>query len=42
MIGELCGIAAAGDPVQALFHQTNDDLNRFMTESNIPLNLKVK
>ena len=29
IIGEICGIAAVGDPVNNLFRQTHDDLNRF-------------
>jgi len=35
IIGQICGLAAAGDPVQHIFHQTNDDINRLMRDTNI-------
>jgi len=35
IIGQICGIAASGDPVQMEFYQTNDDMNRLMRETNI-------
>jgi hypothetical protein len=37
IIGQICGIAAAGDPVLNEFHAVNDDLNRFMDSTAIPL-----
>jgi len=37
IIGEICGIAAAGDPVDREFHQVNDDMNRVMDTMNLPM-----
>jgi potassium voltage-gated channel Eag-related subfamily H protein 7 len=37
IIGQICGIAAAGDPVLNEFHAVNDDLNRFMDSTSIPI-----
>ena len=38
IIGQICGIAAAGDPVLNEFHAVADDLNRFMASAAMPLN----
>jgi hypothetical protein len=41
IIGQICGIAAAGDPVLNEFHAVNDDLNRFMETTAIPIESRM-
>jgi len=40
IIGQICGIAASGDPVLQQFHQIGDDLNRLMRETNMESSMR--
>jgi hypothetical protein len=40
IIGQICGLAASGDPVQQEFYQTNDDINMLMADTHIPSKIR--
>jgi len=40
IIGQICAIAATGDPVEQRYHQMADDMNRFMKNLDLPPTLR--
>jgi potassium voltage-gated channel Eag-related subfamily H protein 7 len=44
IIGQICGIAAQGDPVETEFYRQSDDMNRLMQfmETDLPLRREVR
>jgi hypothetical protein len=42
IIGQICGIAAQGDPVEQAYYQNSDDINRLMDELKLIPRLRLE